>query len=64
MGNGDAVAEAGGAELFAGDQAFEDVMCVEPGNIPGHEVGDLLENAFFAATRHVHLGTAGGQDVL
>ncbi|MNC39586.1 hypothetical protein D3C75_882540 [compost metagenome] len=64
MGNRDAIAKTGGAEFFSGYQTFEDVMCVEPGNIPGYEVGDLLENAFLAASRHVHLGTAGGQYVL
>ncbi len=62
--NGDAIAEAGGTEFFPGHQVFEDGLGVELRQLPGYQVGDLFEYAFLAAARHVHEGTAGGQDLL
>ncbi|MNY42719.1 hypothetical protein D3C86_1776350 [compost metagenome] len=63
MRNGDAIAEAGRAEFFAGDQAFENVLAVQVGQLARHQVGYLFEYTFLTASRHVHQGTAGGQDI-
>src|SRR5690606_16981560 len=64
VGNGDAVAETGGTEFLPGYQAFEDVLVVEVGKVASDQLGDLFQYAFLAAARHVHEGTAGGQDLL
>lgn len=63
MGNGDAIAKTGGAQLFAGHQAFENVLAIEVGQFAGDQVGDLFEYTLFAAARHAHKGAAGGQDI-
>ena len=63
MGDRDAVAEAGGTELFAGDQALEYILAIELGHFASNQVGYLFEYTFLAASRHVHQGTAGGQDI-
>jgi hypothetical protein len=46
-----------------GDEAFEDVLGIQVGQIACNQIGDLFEHTFFAAARHVHQGTAGGQDI-
>ena len=60
--DGDAVAETGRTEFFTGDQFFEDVLHLQLWHLFGDDGGDLFEGALLTAARHVHEGTAGGQD--
>ncbi len=62
MRNGDAIAKSGGAKLFAGDKLLEDVLHLQFWHLVGDDSGDLFQGALLAAARHVHEGTAGGQD--
>src|SRR5690606_13974605 len=62
VGNGDAVAESGGAQTLAGNQGFEQFSGVQAGLLSGNQVGDEFQYALLAADRDVHLGTPGGQD--
>ncbi|MNR28085.1 hypothetical protein D3C85_1453930 [compost metagenome] len=62
VGNSDAVAKTGRAEFFTGNQALEDILHLQLRDFPGDQVGNLFKGAFFTAARHVHQGTAGGQD--
>ncbi len=62
VGNGDAIAKTGGAQFFASPQAVEDVLHLQLGYLLGDQVGDLFQGALLTAARHVHEGTAGGQD--
>ncbi|MNR11720.1 hypothetical protein D3C85_1280340 [compost metagenome] len=62
MRNGNAVAEAGRAQFFPGDQGFVHVLGVQLGHLFADQIGDLFERTLFTAARHVHKGTAGGQD--
>jgi hypothetical protein len=63
MGYGDTVAETGRAEFFSGEQGFEHGLFFQYGHLLADQLGDLLEYAFFTAARHVHDGTAEGQDI-
>ena len=60
--NGDAVAKTGGTEFFTGNQRFEDILHLQIRHFACDQVGNLFEGFFLAAARHVHEGTAGGQD--
>ena len=62
MGNGDAVAETGGTEFLTGDQRIEHILHGQIRHFFMDEVGNLFEGFLFTAARHVHQGTAGGQD--
>ena len=44
-------------------RAFEDILHLQRRHFAGDQVGDLFEGFLFTAARHVHKGTAGGQDI-
>lgn len=62
MRNGDAVTKTGGTEFFTGNQRLEDILHLQIRHFTGDQVGNLFEGFLFTAARHVHEGTAGGQD--
>ncbi len=56
MGNGDALADAGGAEFFPGHQRFEYFLFVEAATTGRGQLGNLIEQPFFATHRNVVIG--------
>ena len=62
MGDSDAVTKTGRAKFFTGNQSLEDILHLQIRHFFVDKVGNLLEGFLFTAARHVHEGTAGGQD--
>ena len=62
MRDGNAIAETGRSQFFTGNERFEYCFPIKPRYFAADQSGNMFEYAFLAAARHVHFGTAGGQD--